>query len=266
MLQDRLVSIRARRGSAAIRVSRVRSRRHELNFCSNSYSSCSGAAVSCWSARQGIALSSAVLRLAEPDMFSCSPVDDAAAPVSHSGCGCCRSEVLAVGRRIDGEVSRRGFIAGVGASLASLGFSRHASAQMQDADRPIFFSNFRLFDGKSGALRGRLRVLVEAGRVKALATNELSPPDGARLIDCGGRTLMPGLIDAHWHTILAGLPVSALVAADIGYIMLAASAEAERTLMRGFTTIRTSAVPRSRSNRRSMMDSPLGLASILRGL
>jgi imidazolonepropionase-like amidohydrolase len=49
---------------------------------------------------------------------------------------------------------------------------------------------------------------------------------------------MPGLIDAHWHSIFAALPVAALFAADIGYIFLAASAEAERTLMRGFTTVR----------------------------
>ena len=49
---------------------------------------------------------------------------------------------------------------------------------------------------------------------------------------------MPGLIDAHWHAIFAGLPISALLTADVGFIMLAAGAEAERTLMRGFTTIR----------------------------
>jgi imidazolonepropionase-like amidohydrolase len=171
-------------------------------------------------------------------MFSCAPADDTVSPVSRSGCGCCTSEVRSIGRRIEREVSRRGFIAGGGAALVSLGFSRPASAQTPDADRPILFSNFVLFDGRSNALKGGLRVLVEAGRIKALATNDLSPPDGARVIDCGGRTLMPGLIDAHWHTVLAGLPISALVAADIGYIMLAASAEAERTLMRGFTTIR----------------------------
>jgi imidazolonepropionase-like amidohydrolase len=49
---------------------------------------------------------------------------------------------------------------------------------------------------------------------------------------------MPGLIDAHWHTIFAALPIAALFAADLGYIFLAASAEAKRTLMRGFTTVR----------------------------
>ena len=86
--------------------------------------------------------------------------------------------------------------------------------------------------------KGGLRLLVEGGRIKALATDDFSPPAGAQAIDCGGRTLMPGLIDAHWHAIFAGLPVSALLTADVGFIMLAAAAEAERTLMRGFTTVR----------------------------
>ncbi len=128
--------------------------------------------------------------------------------------------------------------ADVGASLAALGFAPRAAAQASDAGRPILFSNFLLFDGKSNALQGGLRLLVEGGRIKTVATNDLSPPDGAQVVDCGGRTVMPGMIDAHWHTIFAGVPISALLANDIGYILLAASAEAKRTLMRGFTTVR----------------------------
>jgi imidazolonepropionase-like amidohydrolase len=58
------------------------------------------------------------------------------------------------------------------------------------------------------------------------------------MIDCGGRVMMPGLIDAHWHTIFAALSINTLFSADIGYIFHAASAEADRTLMRGFTTVR----------------------------
>lgn len=46
------------------------------------------------------------------------------------------------------------------------------------------------------------------------------------MIDCGGRVIIPGLIDAHWHTIFAAVSVNALFSADIGYIFLTASAEA----------------------------------------
>ena len=127
----------------------------------------------------------------------------------------------------------------MGTSLASLGFVRHAGAQTAAVSAPpVAFTNFLLFDGKSNALRGGLRLLVEGNRIKVIASSELTLPEGARTIDCGGRVVMPGLIDAHWHTIFAALPVAALFTAELGYIFLAASAEAERTLMRGFTTVR----------------------------
>src|SRR5262245_1632484 len=100
------------------------------------------------------------------------------------------------------------------------------------------FGNFRLFDGRSKDLRGGLRLLVEGNHVKSIAAGDPAPPDGVKMVDCGGRVMMPGLIDAHWHTIFAALPVPVLLSADLGYIFLAASAEAERTLMRGFTTVR----------------------------
>jgi imidazolonepropionase-like amidohydrolase len=95
-----------------------------------------------------------------------------------------------------------------------------------------------LFDGRSAELRTGLRLLIEGDRIKAIATGEVGAPEGARVIDCGGRTLMPGLIDAHWHTIFAGLSIASLLTAEMGYIFLAAGEEAERTLMRGFTTVR----------------------------
>jgi imidazolonepropionase-like amidohydrolase len=57
-------------------------------------------------------------------------------------------------------------------------------------------------------------------------------------IDGGGRTLMPGLIDMHWHTMMVRPTLAELLTADIGYLNLVAGAEATNTLMRGFTTVR----------------------------
>ena len=160
-----------------------------------------------------------------------------------SACPCCLPQLQFAARRIGRELSRRGFIAGMGASLASLaslGLVRPAGAQAAPSGPtpPIMFRNFLLFDGTSNALRGGLRLLVEGNRIKLIATGDLTPPEGAKVIDCSGRVMMPGLIDAHWHAMFAALPVPALFSADIGYVFLAASAEAERTLMRGFTTVR----------------------------
>ncbi|HEY8367896.1 MAG TPA: amidohydrolase family protein, partial [Thermodesulfobacteriota bacterium] len=100
------------------------------------------------------------------------------------------------------------------------------------------FTNLRLFDGTGAPLRSDVHVLVEADRIAAVGAGTDPPPASGRTIDCGGRVLMPGLIDAHWHAMLAATPLPTLMTADVGYLYLAASAEAERTLMRGFTTIR----------------------------
>ncbi len=172
-------------------------------------------------------------------MVSRTPADHVDASASPT-CLCCHARLRAATDRINRDLSRRGFIAGMGASLTSLGLVRSAGAQAAPPGPtpPIVFANFLLFDGKSNALRGGLRLLIEGNRIKRIAAGETTPPEGARMIDCGGRVIMPGLIDAHWHTVFAALSINELFSADIGYIFLAASAEAERTLMRGFTTVR----------------------------
>ncbi|WP_018183934.1 metal-dependent hydrolase family protein [Kaistia granuli] len=170
-------------------------------------------------------------------MFSCTPDHDE--PLTgHAGCACHRPELQALTRRLNADLSRRGFVAGLGASLAMLGLPRRAAAQPTPPAQSTLFRNFRLFDGKSANLRDGLSLLVEGNRIASLTPGNPAPPERARVIDCGGRVLMPGLIDAHWHSLFAALPISSLLNSDIGYIHLAASAESERTLMRGFTTVR----------------------------
>ena len=54
---------------------------------------------------------------------------------------------------------------------------------------------------------------------------------------------MPGLIDAHWHTTMAGVPLQTVLLAPFAYTMIAAGREAGATLMRGFTSVRDLAGP-----------------------
>ena len=129
-------------------------------------------------------------------------------------------------------------LAGAAGALAGLGFAPRASAQATRAAPPTVITNFQLFDGKSLGLRGGQSLRIEDGRIKQVAGAGQGAPEGARLIDCGGRVLMPGLIDAHWHVMFASLNPAQLLTADIGFVFLSASAQAERTLMRGFTTVR----------------------------
>src|SRR5204862_5890532 len=100
----------------------------------------------------------------------------------------------------------------------------------------------RLFDGKSESTISDAVVLVEGGRITA-AGSRLAVPAGARVIDLGDATLLPGFIDAHTHVtgessdnwladtvtgLRRSVPESAIQATEF----------ARRTLMAGFTTIR----------------------------
>jgi len=96
--------------------------------------------------------------------------------------------------------------------------------------------NVRIFDGKSGNLSAPSNVLVRGNRIERISTAPIAAYGVT--IDGGGRTLMPGLIDAHWHaTLVRPTPAQALNN-YFGYTILQAGAEATDTLMRGFTTVR----------------------------
>jgi imidazolonepropionase-like amidohydrolase len=99
--------------------------------------------------------------------------------------------------------------------------------------------NVRIFDGKSATLSTFSNVLVRGNKIEAISTQPI-PADrraDTRTIAGGGRTLMPGLIDAHWHAMMVRVtPAQAF--GDVGYNNLVAGAEATDTLMRGFTTVR----------------------------
>src|SRR5215467_910963 len=102
------------------------------------------------------------------------------------------------------------------------------------------FENVRIFDGKGGQLSAPSNVLVRGNRIERISTTGIAIDQGAGtvLIAGGGRTLMPGLIDMHWHTMFVRPPIASLFTADVGYLNLLAGAEATATLLRGFTTVR----------------------------
>jgi imidazolonepropionase-like amidohydrolase len=104
----------------------------------------------------------------------------------------------------------------------------------------VLFQNVRIFDGKTATLSAPSNVLVRGNKIEKISTAAISgePRQGAMIIDGGGRVLMPGLIDAHWHAFMAATPQLMLAATDPNYLHLLAARQAEATLMRGFTTVR----------------------------
>lgn len=112
-----------------------------------------------------------------------------------------------------------------------------AATSVVSAD-DVLFENVRIFDGVGPELSAPSSVLVEGNLITTISDTEIEPAAGVTVIDGGGRVLMPGLIDAHWHTMLIrGLPAQSIYG-DIGYNNIQAADEATDTLMRGFTTVR----------------------------
>ncbi|SDB92087.1 metal-dependent hydrolase family protein [Paraburkholderia lycopersici] len=158
-------------------------------------------------------------------------------------CQCKQALTQYANRRISADLARRGFLIGMGASMLSavlpeLSFAQQPGAAAPAPMQPVTFTNFRLFDGKSGALQDGMYLVVDGNRISQLRRGAPGATVGQRVIDCGGKVMMPGLIDMHWHALLAALPIATIMQSDFSFVYLAAGAEAQRTLLRGFTTIR----------------------------
>jgi imidazolonepropionase-like amidohydrolase len=67
------------------------------------------------------------------------------------------------------------------------------------SEQPLYLVNARLFDGTGAAIRESAAVLIEDGRITRVGAASDAVPDGVRTIDLAGKTLMPGLTDAHMH-------------------------------------------------------------------
>ncbi|WP_127133167.1 metal-dependent hydrolase family protein [Pseudoflavitalea rhizosphaerae] len=108
----------------------------------------------------------------------------------------------------------------------------------------ILINNVQIFDGVSEKLVTG-NVLVQGDTISRISSAPIPVNRSAatKIIDGKGKFLMPGLIDAHWHTMMCAMPEMVLLTADIGYINLVAAHEAGKTLLRGFTSVRDLAGP-----------------------
>ena len=97
----------------------------------------------------------------------------------------------------------RAFIKSIAVSAWLCSIGGTAAAQTTVAAATLF-QDVRIYDGTGKSLSAPSNVLVRGNRIERIsrAPIALDPTAGVVVIDGGGRTLMPGLIDAHWHTLL----------------------------------------------------------------
>ncbi len=135
--------------------------------------------------------------------------------------------------------TRANYITTIFAGIA-ITFSSLALGQ-DEAPTLTLFTNVHIFDGVSEErLAGN--VLVEGNLIKQVSAAAISAP-GATVIDGGGGTLMPGLIEAHAHLSLHGDLFQVRNDLNWMYVGAKSGAEAGHMLMRGFTTARDAAGP-----------------------
>jgi imidazolonepropionase-like amidohydrolase len=107
------------------------------------------------------------------------------------------------------------------------------------AQAPLFLKAGRLIDGRGGAPLVPAMVRIDGERVAAVGVT-LPVPPGARVIDLGNATLLPGLLDLHTHlTDKLGVHwEQALVTTTPAEAALWGARNARVTLEAGFTTCR----------------------------
>jgi imidazolonepropionase-like amidohydrolase len=101
----------------------------------------------------------------------------------------------------------------------------------------LLFENAALLDVAHGVLRPGTSVLVEGDRIVEVGEGALRAPQ-ARRVDCRGRTLMPGLIDAHVHCVITTMDLAAMERRPVTLVAQEARVVMEQMLRRGFTTVR----------------------------
>lgn len=101
----------------------------------------------------------------------------------------------------------------------------------------IHFMNGRVLDAEAGVLREGQAVLVRDGRIAEVGSGIAAPPE-AKVIDLGGRVLMPGLIDCHVHVVAESLDLWSNMIAPASLSGLRSARVMREMLGRGFTTIR----------------------------
>lgn len=99
------------------------------------------------------------------------------------------------------------------------------------------FKNFEMLDPDAGEVRGGHELVVEGDTIREVSDKPIRLAN-AGMIDCGGRTLMPGLIDSHVHVVLSEVVIRNMESVPLTLMTARAADLMRRMLDRGFTSVR----------------------------
>ena len=123
-------------------------------------------------------------------------------------------------------------------ACAAAFFIALVAAAQQPANPPIVLHAARLLQVDTGTLITPGEVLIEGERIRAVGAS-VDHPQGAKIIDLGDTTLLPGLIDAHVHLFLhPGAEDLQTVEESVPWRVILAEQAAKADLLAGFTAER----------------------------
>jgi imidazolonepropionase-like amidohydrolase len=99
------------------------------------------------------------------------------------------------------------------------------------------FKNLEILDPEAGELHGGHELVVEGDKIREVSSEPIQLA-AAKVIDCGGRTLMPGLIDSHVHVVLSEVSIRNLENIPLTLMTARSAALMRGMLDRGFTSVR----------------------------
>jgi len=107
------------------------------------------------------------------------------------------------------------------------------------SQKAILINNVQIFNGKDNKVSIG-NILIVNNLISKISSSPIPTNKSAEtvIIDGKGKFLMPGLIDAHWHSIMTANTLEDLMDGEAGYAFIKAGDEASKTLLRGFTAVR----------------------------
>jgi imidazolonepropionase-like amidohydrolase len=107
------------------------------------------------------------------------------------------------------------------------------------AQKVVLITNVKIFNGKDNkTVNGHVLITDDAITKISTAPIPVNRSAMTTIIDGKGKFLMPGLIDAHVHTMFESIQMAVGLSSDIGYVNIVAARAAEQQLLRGFTSVR----------------------------
>lgn len=123
-------------------------------------------------------------------------------------------------------------------TIIYVALSLHAVEAQQ---KLLLLQDVKLIDHSSQSLTGPRHVLIRGNLIEKISDSPISLPDENLLkIDARGKTLIPGLIDAHVHLVFGALTMPQMMTSDLSeeFLLERVGQSAQKMLLRGFTSVR----------------------------